>query len=140
MLVKMLQNFDRIHLDKDAQPASSHPPASWAAAGGRRAKEQFFPKLHLTMYAHVRLFFVYLSALSSVRYVLDTDFLIMFRKGCGRRCTRQITPTQPLFERTMLKETKLDSETNTLLQYVQYVLACLLVSASFVFPVTSFTG
>lgn len=53
MLVRLLQNFDRIDLAPDAQPRDSLPPASWAKASGRKATQKFWPKSHLTMYSHV---------------------------------------------------------------------------------------
>jgi hypothetical protein len=55
MLIKLLQHFDAIDLAPDAQPADSKPPAEWASAPGRKSKEKFFPKTHLTMYSLVRL-------------------------------------------------------------------------------------
>jgi hypothetical protein len=53
-LIRLLQQFDHVELAPDAQPADSHPPAEWANAGGRKGIERFWPKSHLTMYAHVR--------------------------------------------------------------------------------------
>lgn len=54
MLVRLLQAFDGLELAPDAQPIDSLPPPEWRNAPGRQAKERFFPKTHLTMYAHVR--------------------------------------------------------------------------------------
>jgi hypothetical protein len=56
MLIRLLQRFDEITLDKSAQPPESIPPAHWKNMEGRQAKEEIFPKCHLTIYAHVRLF------------------------------------------------------------------------------------
>ncbi|THH16238.1 hypothetical protein EW146_g4358 [Bondarzewia mesenterica] len=50
MLVRLLQTFSSIELATDAQPASSLPPAVWAEAGGRQAREKIRPKAHLTLY------------------------------------------------------------------------------------------
>lgn len=40
-------------LAPDAQVPDTLPPRAWAEAGGRKATEKVFPKVHLTMYAHV---------------------------------------------------------------------------------------
>ncbi|KZP21731.1 cytochrome P450 [Athelia psychrophila] len=52
MLIRLLQNFDSFALDSEAQPAATRPPASWAGQPGRKGTEKFWPKMHLTMYAH----------------------------------------------------------------------------------------
>ncbi|TDL14680.1 cytochrome P450 [Rickenella mellea] len=52
MAVKLVQHFDRFELAGDAQPEESKPPKEWKMAGGRKAREQFFPKSHLTMYSN----------------------------------------------------------------------------------------
>ncbi|TDL19800.1 cytochrome P450 [Rickenella mellea] len=52
MLVKLLQNFDSVTLDESAQPPDSRIPPEWANVAGRQSVERFFPKMHLTMYAH----------------------------------------------------------------------------------------
>ncbi|TDL19801.1 cytochrome P450 [Rickenella mellea] len=52
MLVKLLQKFDGFTLDEAAQPPDSRIPASWVNVPGRQSMERFFPKMHLTMYAH----------------------------------------------------------------------------------------
>ena len=60
MLIRLLQTFDSVSLAREAQPAWSRPPASWKEAahdGKRKAKEEFWPKTHLTLYAHVRFLF-----------------------------------------------------------------------------------
>jgi cytochrome P450 len=55
MLIRLLQTFESVTLAKDAQPPWSLPPTEWkqsAAQGKRRAREEVWPKTHLTMYAH----------------------------------------------------------------------------------------
>lgn len=52
MLIRLLQHFDTISLAPDAQAPDTYPPPAWAEAEGRKATEKFFPKMHLTMYAH----------------------------------------------------------------------------------------
>jgi len=52
MLICLLQNFSSIALDLDAQPSETCPPTSWARGPGRKSIEKFWPKMHLTMYAH----------------------------------------------------------------------------------------
>lgn len=54
MLARLLQTFDSITLDKSAQPAEGIAPLSWRQAKGRQAKEELFPKSHLTIYMRVR--------------------------------------------------------------------------------------
>lgn len=55
MLIRLLQNFSAIHIDFNAQRPETRPPASWAQEGsGRKSVEQIWPKIHLTMYEHVR--------------------------------------------------------------------------------------
>jgi len=51
MLIRLLQTFDAVELDLDAQPAENRPPADWRTAPGRQAMERIFPKSHLTMYS-----------------------------------------------------------------------------------------
>nr|BAL14713.1 cytochrom P450 [Phlebia brevispora] len=50
-IVRLLQNFETISLDIDAQPPDTRPPAEWAGAPGRKGVEKFWPKAHLTVYA-----------------------------------------------------------------------------------------
>ncbi|KIM86057.1 hypothetical protein PILCRDRAFT_816605 [Piloderma croceum F 1598] len=52
MLIRILQNFSTITLDIDAQSPETRVPASWAKVPGRQSIERFWPKVHLTMYAH----------------------------------------------------------------------------------------
>ncbi|KIK94934.1 hypothetical protein PAXRUDRAFT_11751 [Paxillus rubicundulus Ve08.2h10] len=52
MLIRLLQHFTSVSLSPEAQAPGTLPPAAWAAADGRKAREKFFPKMHLTMYAH----------------------------------------------------------------------------------------
>ena len=54
MLIRILQSFSTIRLDIDAQSPETRVPASWAKVPGRQSTERFWPKVHLTMYAHVR--------------------------------------------------------------------------------------
>ena len=58
MLIRLLQSFDTITLCPEAQPEQSRIPEEWSspknvAMGKRKAIEKFFPKTHMTMYAHV---------------------------------------------------------------------------------------
>jgi hypothetical protein len=53
MLIRLLQHFDTISLAPDAQAPDTLPPPTWAEAEGRKATEKIFPKIRLTMYAHV---------------------------------------------------------------------------------------
>ncbi|KIJ13434.1 hypothetical protein PAXINDRAFT_170499 [Paxillus involutus ATCC 200175] len=52
MLIRLLQHFTSMSLAQDAQAPGTLPPAAWAEADGRKAREKCFPKMHLTMYAH----------------------------------------------------------------------------------------
>jgi len=53
MLIRLFQTFESVSLATDAQPAWSRPSAAWKAdVGKRKAKEEFWPKTHLTMYSH----------------------------------------------------------------------------------------
>ncbi|KAH7926998.1 cytochrome P450 [Leucogyrophana mollusca] len=52
MLIRLLQNFSSMTLAPEAQSPDTRPPADWATAEGRKATEKFYPKMHLTMYAH----------------------------------------------------------------------------------------
>lgn len=51
MLVRLLQTFSSFSLDPDACPPEFRPPAEWKTAGGRKAIDNFFPKMSLTMYS-----------------------------------------------------------------------------------------
>ena len=53
ILIRLLQQFDTISLAPDAQAPDTLPPPAWAEGEGRKATEKIFPKVHLTMYAHV---------------------------------------------------------------------------------------
>jgi hypothetical protein len=58
MLIRFLQSFEAVALCPEAQPEGSCPPKEWSssenvAMGKRKAIEKFFPKTHMTMYAHV---------------------------------------------------------------------------------------
>ena len=55
MIIRMLQAFTSVKLDLASAPPEAQPPAEWAQATGRKAIEKVFPKMHLTMYANVRL-------------------------------------------------------------------------------------
>ncbi|THH16444.1 hypothetical protein EW146_g4204 [Bondarzewia mesenterica] len=52
MLIRLLQHFATMTLDTSAQPPETRPPVEWKMKEGRAATEEFFPKVHLTMYAH----------------------------------------------------------------------------------------
>lgn len=52
MLIRLLQSFSSITLHPEAQHPDTLPPADWAHAEGRKSRERFWPKVHLTIYAH----------------------------------------------------------------------------------------
>ncbi|EIW84585.1 cytochrome P450 [Coniophora puteana RWD-64-598 SS2] len=57
MLIRLLQNFSKVDLAPEAQNPETRPPARWrepdeAKWDSRKAIEEFYPKMHLTMYAH----------------------------------------------------------------------------------------
>lgn len=54
-LIKLLQRFSAMELAPEAAPPDSLPPKEWASAPGRKGKEKFWPKSHLTLYSIVRL-------------------------------------------------------------------------------------
>lgn len=54
-LIRLLQEFSSISLDPDAQPPETRPPVSWRGGVGRKSIEKLWPKMHLTMYAYVRI-------------------------------------------------------------------------------------
>ena len=98
MIVRLLQTFDAVELDMSAQPADSQPPPSWKNVPGRQSTERFFPKCHLTMYAHVsnlllpllRTFLCFLSF--SGQNGLAQLFVCSFnRKGSGCACVKRPT-------------------------------------------------
>ncbi|OJA12792.1 hypothetical protein AZE42_12472 [Rhizopogon vesiculosus] len=51
MLIRLLQTFSCITLAPEAQHPDTRPPTEWAQAEGRKARERFRPKAHLTLYA-----------------------------------------------------------------------------------------
>ena len=53
-LIKLLQRFSTMELAPDAAPPGSLPPKEWTNAPGRKSKERFWPKSHLTLYSIVR--------------------------------------------------------------------------------------
>lgn len=74
MLVRLLQAFDGLELAPDVQPPDSLPPPEWKQAPGRQAQERFFPKTHLTMYAHV-----------SFEFSLSSRKIVLIHRGYCRR-------------------------------------------------------
>ncbi|PSR74974.1 hypothetical protein PHLCEN_2v9388 [Hermanssonia centrifuga] len=50
-LIRLLQTFETVSLDVEAQPADSRPPTEWANWPGRKGVEKFWPKVHLTLYS-----------------------------------------------------------------------------------------
>ncbi|KAH7882562.1 cytochrome P450 [Phlebopus sp. FC_14] len=52
MLIRLLQNFTSISLAPEAHAPETLPPAAWAKAEGRKAKEKVMPVAHLNM--HIR--------------------------------------------------------------------------------------
>jgi len=51
MLIRLLQNFSRIELDRESQPPESRPPAHWKDIPGRASTEDFHPRSHVTLYS-----------------------------------------------------------------------------------------
>ncbi|KAH9834523.1 cytochrome P450 [Rhodofomes roseus] len=51
-LIKLLQRFDSMSLDLEAQPPESLPPRAWSSAWGRKSIEKIWPKVHLTLYVN----------------------------------------------------------------------------------------
>ncbi|KZT71413.1 cytochrome P450 [Daedalea quercina L-15889] len=49
-LIKLLQRFSAMELAPEAASPSVLPPKEWASAPGRKGKEKFAPKSHLTLY------------------------------------------------------------------------------------------
>ena len=56
-LIRLLQNFEAIHLDLDAQDPQSRVPAKWISFPGRKGREKFWPQWHLTLYAKASLLY-----------------------------------------------------------------------------------
>lgn len=56
MVIRLLQAFSEITWAPEACP-SAVPPAEWAAGEGRKATEKVWLKNHLTMYAHVSVYY-----------------------------------------------------------------------------------
>nr|AAL67905.1 cytochrome P450 monooxygenase pc-1 [Phanerodontia chrysosporium] len=54
-LVKLLQTFEDISFERDAFEPNALPPAEWAKFPGRKGKEKFWPRAHLTLYSEVRM-------------------------------------------------------------------------------------
>ncbi|KAF8585530.1 cytochrome P450 monooxygenase pc-3 [Ramaria rubella] len=52
MLIRLVQAFDTITLDSEAQPPDSRPPSKWKIVPGTQGTEKVWPKMHLTLYAH----------------------------------------------------------------------------------------
>lgn len=53
-LVRLLQQFDRVTLEKEYQPEGSMPPPEWKSRNGRQAVEQIWPAAAMTLYVKVR--------------------------------------------------------------------------------------
>ncbi|KAF7966888.1 hypothetical protein HWV62_36642 [Athelia sp. TMB] len=51
-LIRLMQSFASLEIDFDAQLPESRPPPAWRHVPGRQSIEKFWPKAHLTMYAH----------------------------------------------------------------------------------------
>lgn len=60
-LVRLLQKYNNVTLDVDAQPEDSRPPPNWRTEPGepdeRKRFEMVRPKSHLTLYCYVRSLF-----------------------------------------------------------------------------------
>lgn len=54
MMCRLLQNFDQINFDGDAQPPFSRPPEEWKTRPGRERVEKVRPKVLITLFAMVR--------------------------------------------------------------------------------------
>lgn len=52
MLIRLLQEFESIQLDSDAQPPNSRPPTEWKHTLGTKGREKIWPKSHLTLYSY----------------------------------------------------------------------------------------
>ncbi|GJJ08805.1 hypothetical protein Clacol_003024 [Clathrus columnatus] len=48
----LLQEFDSIELDSDAQPPESRPLAKWKGSPGTKGTDKLWPKSHLTLYSY----------------------------------------------------------------------------------------
>jgi len=57
MIIRFLQQFSSITLDTDALAPEARPPAAWKLRVGRRTVEKVWPKIHLTMYPVVCVFY-----------------------------------------------------------------------------------
>ncbi|KIJ32051.1 hypothetical protein M422DRAFT_783590 [Sphaerobolus stellatus SS14] len=55
LLIRLLQTFDNITLDLNAQPPASRAPESWKLAEGTQSQEKIIAKCHLTLYSHMGL-------------------------------------------------------------------------------------
>ncbi|KAF8715658.1 hypothetical protein AX14_012520 [Amanita brunnescens Koide BX004] len=51
MVVRLLQSFSTVVLDRASAPPDSLPPPDWKTSPGRKAIEQVVPKVHLIMYS-----------------------------------------------------------------------------------------
>ncbi|GJE88927.1 cytochrome P450 [Phanerochaete sordida] len=51
VVIRLLQNFDGFFLQQDAVEPALLPRPEWAGLPGRKGKEQFWPKSHLTTYS-----------------------------------------------------------------------------------------
>ena len=75
-LVKLLQNFDSITFDSESFDPETLPPAEWSTFPGRKGKDKFWPKAHLTLY----------PAVSARSYRANsTADRVIFRVACGLR-------------------------------------------------------
>ncbi|EKM59239.1 uncharacterized protein PHACADRAFT_249541 [Phanerochaete carnosa HHB-10118-sp] len=50
-LIKLLQTFESISFDRESFEPEALPPAEWAKFPGRKGKEKFWPRAHLTLYS-----------------------------------------------------------------------------------------
>ena len=51
-LIRLMQSFASLEIDFEAQLPETRPPPAWRHVPGRQSIEKFWPKAHLTMYAH----------------------------------------------------------------------------------------
>ena len=73
-LIRLLQNFDTIALDWESQAPDSRPPVEWANFPGRKGKEKFWPKSHLTLYSKASVFLSCATRFSILNLRLREDY------------------------------------------------------------------
>lgn len=51
-IIRLLQEFESIELDHEAQPPDSKPPATWRNAPGTKGTDKIWARSHLTLFSH----------------------------------------------------------------------------------------